>query len=431
MARAHAELATALAEREAALDAAKAQCAGSASEAAQLRTLIAEERERAGVAAGAVSAEANAKVRAAREELEALDRVVAELRAQLDLKRAGGSAADAARAAASALRLASEEGAVVGSLREALAAAARRRDEADEEAATALRRQRRVEAELDAERARARTALADAERDADNCRRQAAGTARDAATPRNAAPGHERRRPLSPTRARSQSSRRDPRAPAPPDRRAPQTPRARATPSLQSLSRSSRRSPTLRRRSSGRSRRSRPRSGTRRCTAHSARTLALRRLLARSRAVVVASTCCHAAGRASRRSQELQLQKAFSARDTAEAEVRELRGLAASQAELAEQYASEARREQLHHRELVDSLSADNDQLRVLLNRPRSAAHRDELLAARASEVQRLRAELAQLQSRTSDAERRADLASGENTTAMAMIHRAQLLLAV
>jgi hypothetical protein len=104
--------------------------------------------------------------------------------------------------------------------------------------------------------------------------------------------------------------------------------------------------------------------------------------------------------------------------------VRELRALAASQAELAERYASEARRDQKRARDALEALSSDNDQLRVLLNRPRSTAHRDEILEAQASEVQHLREELGQLHSRVRDAERI------DNTTALAMIQRAQSLVA-
>lgn len=117
--------------------------------------------------------------------------------------------------------------------------------------------------------------------------------------------------------------------------------------------------------------------------------------------------------------------------------MRELRALTSSQVELSEQLASEARREQKRAREAAEALASDNDQLRVLLGRPRSAAHRDELLQLHASEVQRLRAQLQQLEarekglhSRVRDAERRADLGSIDSVAAVAMIHRAQALVA-
>lgn len=111
--------------------------------------------------------------------------------------------------------------------------------------------------------------------------------------------------------------------------------------------------------------------------------------------------------------------------------MRELRALAASQAELAEQFANEARREQKRAREAVEALASDNDQLRVLLSRPRSTAHRDELLQMHASEVQRLRQQLQALESGEGrGGERRAHLGSMDNETAIAMIHRAQALVA-
>ncbi|KAJ1631832.1 hypothetical protein T492DRAFT_993296 [Pavlovales sp. CCMP2436] len=139
---------------------------------------------------------------------------------------------------------------------------------------------------------------------------------------------------------------------------------------------------------------------------------------------------------ASVRSQELSLQKAFGARNSAEAEVRELRALAASQAELSEQYSSEARREQKRAHGAIEALALDNEQLRVLLHRPRSAAHRDELLEMHAAEVQRLRERLDELEraelaltDRAHEAERRADFHGMHNSTALAMIQRAQSLV--
>lgn len=172
-----AELAASLDAAEGARARAQLAADGASRQCVELRALLEVERERHRAAAHEADAQARRRGLEARAEIEGLDKVVAELRAQLKLKSRGTpSAAEAARAAAAARRLAAEEGALIGSLREALAAAGRRRDEADAEAAAALRRQRRVEAELDAERSAARSSVAAAEREADRLRRQAAGT---------------------------------------------------------------------------------------------------------------------------------------------------------------------------------------------------------------------------------------------------------------
>lgn len=123
-----------------------------------------------------------------------------------------------------------------------------------------------------------------------------------------------------------------------------------------------------------------------------------------------------APGAGQRRHLEQQLQQALRQAEVTDKECRDLRALLAAQLDMSERLAADTRRDQRRLRERIEGLAADNDQLRVLLARPRSAAHRDEVIDGQAAEISRLREAL--------------DARGGDDQTAAAAIIRARALVA-